>query len=268
MRKSIGASYRTVTGLQRGLQVLAALNRQPDGIGTTTSIAAATSLHRTTVKRLLETLRVLDYLRLSPSDESYRLQLRVRELSEGFTDDEWVSAVATPVLGELLIKLVWPSDLTTLDGDAMIIRETTHRFSPLSFHRDMVGRRMPMFFTASGRAYFGHCPDREREELLRVIAASPDEQQARFARNDKLVQRLVERTRSDGFGINDGDWAAEPQVGALAVPLYAEGKVLGCINVVYLRRAISVAEAEARFLPAMREAAEAVRRGAEGTRKG
>ena len=82
----------------------------------------------------------------------------MRALSEGFTDDEWISQVATPVLGELLQQVVWPSDLTTLDGDAMVIRETTHRFSPLSFHRAMVRVRLPLLTTASGPAYLAFCP--------------------------------------------------------------------------------------------------------------
>jgi hypothetical protein len=99
----------------------------------------------------------------------------VRELSEGFTDDEWISAVATPVLGELLRTVVWPSDLTTVDGTAMIIRETTHRFSRLSFHRAMVGRRMPLLYSASGRAYLAFCPEEERAQLLQLLIAAHDE---------------------------------------------------------------------------------------------
>src|SRR5262245_42896154 len=133
MRRSSGARYPKVEGLLRGIAVLQALNAAEGGIATANELATVTKLHRTTVRRLLETLVVDGYVRKSESDESFRLTLKVRELSEGFTDDEWISQVAAPVLGELLEKTVWPSDLTTLDGDSMIIRETTHRFSPLSF---------------------------------------------------------------------------------------------------------------------------------------
>ena len=49
---------------------------------------------------------------------------------------------------------MWLSDLMTPDGDAMVVRETTHRFIPLSFHRSMVGRRLPMLLTAAGRVNF------------------------------------------------------------------------------------------------------------------
>jgi len=263
MRSSTNASYRTVTGLQRGLQVLAALNRQPDGMGNAVAVAAETGLHRTTVKRLLETLLAQGFVRRSESDQSYRLQARVRELSDGFTDDEWVATIAAPELGELMKKIVWPSDLTTLDGDAMVVRETTRRYSPLAFHRHMLGRRLPLLFSASGRAYLAHCPERERRELLRVLAAGADESQARLARDKGLARTLVARLRSEGYALNDGDWQAEPHLGALAVPVFAGGRVLACLNVVYLRRAIGAADAVKKFLPALQAAAEAIRRGVE-----
>ncbi len=266
MRTSTAASYRNVNSLQRGLNVLAAVNRMPGGIATANDIARMTQLHRTTVRRLLETLAAQGYLRRSASDDSYRLQIKVRELSEGFTDDEWVSSVAAPELGELMREVVWPSDLTTLDGDAMMIRETTHRFSPLSFHRAMVGRRIPLLYTASGRAYLAYCPEAEREQLLKLLVAGEDEQ-ASLARDSVLLARMLARVRADGYGVNEGDWRVEPHVGAVALPIRHGDRVLGCVNVIYLCRAVSTATAVERLLPALRRAAERIERGAaEGGR--
>jgi len=260
MRTLTGAEYRHVQGLERGLSVLMALNRAQDGRATTRELSERTNLHRTTVRRLLETLLAQGYVRRSESDDSYRLNLKVRELSEGFTDDEWISAVATPVLGELLRTVVWPSDLTTLDGTAMIIRETTHRFSRLSFHRAMVGRRMPLLYTASGRAYLAFCPEEERAQLLQMLIAADDEQSG-FARNPALVRRLVNRVRTDGYGLNDGDWKAEAKVGAVAMPIRRGEEVLGCLNVVYLRRAVSTGQAVEQFIPALRRAVHRIETG-------
>lgn len=250
MRSLSGAEYRRVQGLERGLTLLAALNAASGGAATPRELSERTHLHRTTVRRLLETLLAQGYVRRSESDDSYRLSLKVRQLSEGFTDDEWISAIAAPVLGELLKVVVWPSDLTTLDGTAMIIRETTHRFSRLSFHRSMVGRRLPLLFTASGRAYFAFCPEEEREALLRMIVAANDEQSA-FARDERLVRCLYERVRADGYGTNDGDWNDESKVGAIAMPVRRGADVLGCMNIVYLRRAVNTQDAVARYVHAL-----------------
>ncbi|MCA0241479.1 MAG: DNA-binding transcriptional regulator [Proteobacteria bacterium] len=260
MPKTVGAAYRNVTALERGLQVLVALNRLPSGIGTVGSLAGATGLHRTTVKRLLETLTAHGFLRRSHSDDTYRLVARVRALSEGFTDDEWVSSAAMPELGELLKQLVWPSDLTTLDGDAMVIRETTHRFSSLSFHRNMVGRRIPLLNTASGRVYLAHCPPNELEQLLHFLARSADAEQARMARDARLVRHLLDKVRREGCGCNSGEWSVEPHVGGIAVPIIGNGKVLACLSVVFLIRVISVEDARTRFLPALAASAQRIER--------
>jgi IclR family mhp operon transcriptional activator len=258
MRSRQGAAYRQVNGLVRGLAVLRAMNRAEGGWTDIRDLSAETGLHRTTVRRLLETLIAEGFVRRSASDDSYRLTLEVRSLSEGFTDDEWISQVGTPVLGELLQQVVWPSDLTTLDGDAMVIRETTHRFSPLSFHRSMVRVRMPLLTTASGRAYLAFCPDEERRQLLQLLAGSPAT--AATVRNRPFVDRMVETVRAAGFATNDGEWAQEPKIAALAVPIFGPGQVVGCLNVVFLRRAMSIGQAQLRYLPHLRAAAEKISR--------
>lgn len=249
-------TYTNVRGLARGLQVLRALNAMEDGHATSQQLADLTGLHRTTVRRLLETLMEEGFVRRSTSDDSFRLTLAVRSLSEGFTDTERIATVAPPIMGQLLQRVAWPSDLTTPDGDAMIIRETTHRFSRLSFHRAMVGRRLPMLLTAAGRAYFATCPDEEREDILELLrsGAGGDEQQA-FARNDALVRKLIRRVRDDGFGSNHGDWTAQAKIGAVAVAISADERVIASLNVIFLSRAVRLEDAVRRYVPELQKAA-------------
>ena len=247
--------YTSVRGLSRGLQVLQALNSMDSGRATSQQISDLTGLHRTTTRRLLETLLEEGFVRRSASDDSFRLTLQVRSLSEGFTDNERIAMIAPPIMGRLLQRVAWPSDLTTPDGDAMIIRETTHRFSPLSFHRSMVGRRLPILLTAAGRAYFATCPDGEREDILDLLrsGAGGDEQKG-LASNDELVKKLVKRVRADGFGSNHGDWTAQSKIGAVAVAIVSRERVLGSLNVVFLSRAVSLAEAKRRYVPDLQTA--------------
>lgn len=263
MRPSSGASYAHVQGLSRGLALLHAINRAAKGWATIAELSAETGLHRTTVRRLLETLQVEGYVRRSPSDDSYRLNHKIRQLSDGFTDDEWISEIANPVLGELLKKLVWPSDLCTLDGDCMLVRETTHRFSPLSFHRAMIRQRMPVLFTSAGRAYLAFCKDEERQQVLNLIRQGNDEQAA-FARNEKLVANLIDKVRQQGYATNDGEWSSQEKISALAVPIFGNDHVIGAINVVFLRKALSLQDASLRFVPELHNAAEKIRIALEG----
>ena len=137
MQNNEQTEYKTVRGLTRGLMLLNMLNKL-DGGASVGLLAELSGLHRTTVRRLLETLLEEGYVRRSTSDDSFRLTIKVRQLSEGFRDEQWISALAAPLLGDLLREVVWPTDVSTLDVDAMVVRETTHRFSRLSFHRATV----------------------------------------------------------------------------------------------------------------------------------
>jgi len=253
MRPSSGATYRPVQGLSRGLAILHAINLSPKGWATIAELSAATGLHRTTVRRMLETLQAEGYVRRSSSDDSYRLNHKIRQLSDGFTDDEWISEVANPVLGELLHQVVWPSDLSTLDGDAMLVRETTHRFSPLSFHRAMIRQRLPLLYTAAGRAYLAHCGDEERRQILQLLVAGNDDQ-ANFARNRVLVEQMLEKVRRQGYATNDGEWNQQLKISAIGLPIRRQASILACVNIVFLRKAMSLAEAAERFLPHLRTA--------------
>ena len=257
MRPNSGAAYRSVQGLSRGLSILRAISQSANGWASIAELSATTGLHRTTVRRMLETLQAEGYVRRSVSDDSYRLNQKVRQLSDGFTDDEWISEVANPVLGELLQQVVWPSDLCTLDGDCMLVRETTHRFSPLSFHRAMIRQRMPLLFTAAGRAYLAYCSDEARAQILQVLVAGDDEQ-ASLARNRILVAQLLEKVRRQGYASNEGEWAQQAKIGAIAMPVRHNAQVLATINVVFLKRAMSVSEAATRYLPALKAAIEKI----------
>lgn len=244
------ATYKHVQGLSRGLSVLRALNAAEGGWGSVREMAQATGLHRTTVRRLLETLVGEGLVRRSASDDSFRLTRAVTALSEGFREEEWISQIASPVLGELLQTVVWPSDLTTLDGDAMIIRETTHRFSPLSFHRKMVGVRMPLVDTASGRAYLAFCPQAERTRLLDRLEAD-----GRLPAGYRPgVERMLAQAHMQGWAFNVGEWSAQTHIIAIAAPIRSGDQVLACINIVMLKKSIGLAAAVERHLPALRTA--------------
>jgi len=251
--------YKTVRGLTRGLQLLNTLNRL-DGGASVARLAELTGLHRTTVRRLLETLQDEGYVRRSESDDSFRLSIKVRELSEGFRDEQWISALAAPLLAELLQEVVWPTDLCTLDVDAMVVRETTHRFSRLSFHRSMVGRRLPMLLTATGLAYLAYCPEAERERILELLA-SRDDAQGRLARKRPEVENLLRRTRHRGYGENYGSWNNEERIAAISVPICGEPRVYGCINLVYVAKAMTIEQAAQRYLPALQRFAATVEQG-------
>ena len=251
MQNNEQTEYKTVRGLTRGLMLLNMLNKL-DGGASVGLLAELSGLHRTTVRRLLETLQEEGYVRRSPSDDSFRLTIKVRQLSEGFRDEQWISALAAPLLGDLLREVVWPTDVSTLDVDAMVVRETTHRFSRLSFHRAMVGRRLPLAF----------CPEQERKELIEMLASRPGDDY-QLAREPLKLQAILARARKEGYGQNYRGWDQEEKIASIAVPLRSEQRVIGCLNLVYMASAMTIEQAAEKHLPALQRVAKQIEEGVE-----
>jgi IclR family mhp operon transcriptional activator len=247
------SNYKSVRSLHRGLDVLCALNRHNGA--SVPQLSDSTGIHRTTVRRLLETLQRLGYVEKSPSDENYRLTLNVRRLSDGFDDDAWVSAVAGPALRDLHPKILWPTNVATYDYDAMLIRESSHRYSPFAIHHALVGQRLPILRTALGQVYIAFCPERERREILDILRSvrGPD---AALARDTAFVRELVRKVRRSGHAVKPGD--KEKRVAAIAVPIMRGQRVFASLNAVFFRSAMSLPEAVRKYHEPLRIAAEAM----------
>lgn len=251
--QKLASPYKKSQSLSRGLALLRALSLMPKGSATISELSRTTHLHRTTVKRLLHTLIEEGYVNQSFSDNSYSLSYRIRQLSEGFTDDEWISEVAAPTIGGLLQHTLWPSDLCTLDSANMVIRETTHRFSSLSFHRSMIRQHLPLLTTAAGRAYFCFCAEHERHQLLQLIKTESSSQ-SRLAHNATFIDQLVNKTLDQGYASNEGDWDRESHTAAIALPVFHQQKILSTINIVFLKKVLTPSQAAEKYLTLLQAA--------------
>ncbi len=252
--------YREVRGLSRGLAVLRALNALPGGIGGVVELARVTGLHRTTVKRLLETLRAQGLVHHRDDGAAYALGFEVRRLSEGYVGAEWIDRVAAPAMRAHLRSLVWPSDLATPDAGFMIVRESTHRFSLLSQHRATIGIRIPMLVSALGRAWLAWAPARERETTLALLRER-DDASGEMARDSAAVKRILRETRRRGYALNRGEWLAEASVWSVACPVRNGRAAIAAVNLVMQRGQVSERELASRYAPGLRALASEISAG-------
>lgn len=253
--RSTETAYKSVRGLSRGLEVLRAVSLIDKIDITVADISKSIGLHRTTVQRLLETLISDGYVRRGEANGTYRLASRVHELSQGFTEAAWISNVAADEMVRMTEIVVWPVSLSTNRGDSMIIRETTHRISRLSFHHGVVGRKLPLLCSASGRAYFGALPEKDRQEILAQLIGDGGPQ-ASYAGNKRFIQDLLTQVQSSGYASNV-HYSGQPEnTSSLAMPVRHRGKVVAALNIVYLTSAVVHAEAIRRFIPHLAQAVE------------
>lgn len=244
-------STRPIRALNRGLDVLTQLNRLERAAINT--LASAVDLPRTTTYRILETLRLAGYVERDPHDDCYRPTILVRALSDGFDDEAMVAHIAKPHLAALCAAIVWPVAVATASGAAMMIRETTDRQSPLALEQYGAGVRVPMLASAPGRAYLAFCAAPQRDSLLELLARSSAPED-RIARSRTEVERLLNETRTQGYGIAQRARRVSEET-SLAIPVRAKDRVLATISVRYAATAVPLRTAVEQFLPKMREVA-------------
>jgi IclR family transcriptional regulator, mhp operon transcriptional activator len=247
-------STRPIRALNRGLEVLTELNRLERAAINT--LASAVGLPRTTTYRILETLRLAGYVDRDAHDDCYRPTIMVRALSEGFDDEALVAHIAKPLLAALGAQIVWPVAVATPCGATMMIRETTDRQSPLALEQYSAGVRVPMLASAAGRAYLAFCAAPQRDALLESLARSslPED---RLARNRIEVERLLNETRTQGFGMSHRARRVSEET-SLAIPVRAKERILATLTVRYAATAVPLRTAIEQFLPKMREVAQKI----------
>jgi IclR family mhp operon transcriptional activator len=118
------------------------------------------------------------------------------------------------------------------------------------------GVRVPMLGSAAGRVYLAFCPAPQRDALLELLARSslPED---RVARNRAEVDRLLNETRTQGFGMAHRARRISEET-SLAIPVRAKDKILATVTVRYAATAVPLRTAMEQFLPKMREVAQKI----------
>ncbi|MDH2329187.1 IclR family transcriptional regulator C-terminal domain-containing protein [Cereibacter sp. SYSU M97828] len=235
--------YKPVRALSRGLAILQALGMA--GHATAAELAQSANLDRTTVYRILETLRHEGYVNFDAEARTFSLTVMVRQLADGFTDRDIVRQSAAIELQSLTADVKWPSDFATFHMGAMIIQESTHTRSPYSIHRAMIGRKRPVMRSALGRAVLAASPRDERERMLELVTTLGQADRAE-AGSGQFVSALVHEFEQNGYASSiDG---SENGISAIAVPIRSETRVVGAINIIFFTRALTPGRAAEAYL--------------------
>ncbi len=247
-----GAESRKVpvTASDRLLTILRSFNEM--GSCTVLELHQVTGISRTAVYRAVETLCAHGYVRRVPDDNHYRLTSEIRQLSSGYRDEEWIVEAGAPVIERLQRRFLWPTSLSTIDKDRMVIRETTRYRSPFVFDTGAVGRRLPVLTTAMGIAFLAFCSPPSRRIVLDLLRDSADPLDE-LARDARKTERLLRGTARRGYAYRRG--GIRTNTSSIARPVMGEDGAVGAVCITFATSAVSQHEALAQFLPALREAA-------------
>ena len=254
------AKSETIRGLERGIQVLQALQSTP--LSSLQDIHVTTRISKPSLLRILNTLERAGLISRRLADGRYRTSTNLTRMARKGDRHDRVAEAAAPVLQRLCEKISWPSDLMVPAGDHLEIRETNRPQSPFLIHVNRVGQQVGWLLTGVGRAYLAFCPEKEREQLLQRLRKS-DKPDDRLAREPKRLDKILADTRARGYGMRDpiftgGTYGTVPHndgLAAIAVPLLDRKRVHGSINILWIKTAFTVEEFAARHLADLQAAA-------------
>jgi IclR family mhp operon transcriptional activator len=247
--------HRAVRALSRGLALIGELNAS--GPSNVVQLARRTGLNRTTCYRLLDTLRRDGYVAFDKTNALFGLTPRVRMLSEGVSSRDLSSQAALPGMFGLLDEVVWPTDFGVFELGSILIRESTHPFSPFSVHRSMVGRRRSLVRSALGKAVLAASPPALRRQMLEMTATLVPED-AELARDPRFIEDILSQTKKDGYASSVG--GTEAGISAIALPIQGGGPVLGSLNLIFFSSSMTPEAAARKYLPSMKLAVKDIER--------
>jgi IclR family mhp operon transcriptional activator len=235
---------KPIESLARGLQVLKVL--QDVRAASLHDLHLATGIPKPTLTRILWTAHQEGMVWQRMVDGAF-LPSHSRHRPER-DDDALLVEVASPVLDDLSRGLQWPSVLAVPRLDYM---ETLETNSSRTYFDALPPRprgfRVNMLGSASGRAYLAFCPEQEFRAVIQRLRHK-DIPAHRLAFDDEALQRLVETTRQRGYSVRAPDFGGDyyrPRSEAddgresIAMPVRADGQVLGTINLTWRRQVLS-----------------------------
>lgn len=223
------------------------------GAASAVAVANGVGVHRTTVKRVLETLRVEGYVWFEEETKKYHITDLVLSFINGARSTNPVIRAFSEIEHDIAKSIPWPVDLTLFSEGFMVVKNSTHRLSPLSFHRRIIGRKLSCVRSAAGRAYLAFSSDNVRRDILSMICDMDDAERLYIERSDFNV--ILEATRQRGWAANNGEIHEDSKFAAIAVPVMAGGVAYGCLGAVFLKRSMSAEQAAAEYHASLRDLA-------------
>lgn len=238
-----------IRAVSRSIAVLKAVNQH--GTLSMMEVARMTNVAYPTACRIIQTLIHEGLVEKEPSRKYYRPTAMVQTLAQGFSRNGQLVGVARPHLLGVTDQLGWPVAVTTRVGAAMVLRDSTHDATSLTFERYYPGYELPLLESASGHLTLALMPRSELEKLLPGLT-----RQNSAIDSVEAVERLLdlEKVRRDGFKWIGRGWCnlTPGKTSSIAVPIMVDGQNVAALTLTYFHNAVRYEEVVERYLPTLR----------------
>lgn len=219
---------------------------------TLSEVAERADLPRAATRRFLLTLVDLGYVVVR--DRRFSLTPRVLELGYAYLSSSGLPELAQPHLEQLSARTSESCSVSVLDGDHVIYvaRVATSRIMRVAI---ATGTRFPAWITSMGRVLLADLP---ADELSARLAGTTLEAHTdRTITDHAALLAAIIRVGTEGHAVVDGE--LEDGLRSLAVPVRdRDGRTVAAMNLSTQPSRVPLDRVRTEFLPALREAADAL----------
>jgi IclR family mhp operon transcriptional activator len=243
-----------IRAISRAISVLQAINQA--GSLNMMEISHASRVPYPTACRIVQTLLHEGLIEREERRKHYRPTALVQTLSQGFQGHGELVQVSRPHIAALTREIGWPITLTTHVGSSMVLRDSTHSLTSLTFNEYHPGYAMPILDCAAGLVHLAFAAEDERETILGNLARLGDQEIGRML---ELMHQgsLIEAVRSSGYAARGYNrFTLNPgKTSSIAVPILGRGGVMGCLTVAFFSTALEIREGVRELFPRLKTCA-------------
>jgi len=239
-----------VPGLQRGLQILSAFNRDRTEIGAP-EIAKELGIPRSTVFRLMQTLEIMGFIEKIKNSSDYRLGVGVLSLGFEYIASLEFTELARPILEKLRDDTGFSAHLVIRDGwDVVFVLKFAANDT---FANSVnVGLRLPAHSSILGRMLLVDLSDAELKQVF------PEGKLSKFSDQTPTtlveMEQLLEEDRKLGYAI--GASYFQSGIGSISAQVRDNSRrVVAAINVIYHDSMVKKSDVEEKYLKRVLQAA-------------
>jgi IclR family mhp operon transcriptional activator len=246
-----------IRSLSRGIAVLQAINR--GGSLSMMQIAKTSQVPYPTACRIVQTLVFEGLIEREPARKRYRPTALTQTLSFGFQGHAPLVKAARAHIVELTRRVGWPISLATHVGHSMVIRDSTHALTALTFNHYFPGYTLPILECAAGLVYLANLPDEERDTILESVKLLRNTTATHII---TLLEKegLAKEIRTRAYATRGYNrFTANPgKTSSIAVPIFEKGHVAGTLTLAFFSSAIKMDDAVRQFVEPLKAAAGAI----------
>jgi DNA-binding IclR family transcriptional regulator len=252
-----------IQSFDKVMRVMGAFSKSEQYLGLS-EIVVLTGLDKPQAQRCTHTLAATGYLEKHPQTGRFCLGKKCLDLSFHFLRSHPLVTTATPILLQLRRDCGERTNLSLFDGTTLVYVIRLHGKREYPQFSTLIGRRMPTYCSAGGRATLAALPDAEVREILDASDLEPMTPDTVTDPDRILAEIAKTRDRGYGFVVNE---SAPSEVTVAAAVLDSARRPIAAVHVAGSLTKWAPAEYEERFSPYVVETARALSHaGAEAPR--